>query len=329
MRTLKFPQKDIVELSEDYISAINNYKNTSSAKNGLVDSVIRSYNKHHILSISPDDVMNNVCCLWSKYIFLNAERFRNQIVDHTGQKTITILTDQNTRWDNELLVNHMNRYISAINSEQDSLKWMDVEFTTTTELDKMIRQVAMLSSQKAYYAYHSQTLCWLPQINLLGTEEDWENLYNKIKWMPCYDKSMIDWKTKLLTVLDKFIIASEEDVDFWQAPLTYNPGGSGSIPYYTGWITVFNPFNEKGEWGQTKQSRGLYLSQEQKEKTHFYFVPVEDIVDLTVDFEIICEDDGGKQHGTVKVFAGPTTVQASSEFGIQPNNKLYFSYHKK
>jgi hypothetical protein len=326
MKTLKFPQKDIVELSEEQISYINEkYKPDPTAKNGLVKSVIWAYNKHHILSISPDDMMNTICCVWAKYIFLNAERFRNQIVTHEGQKKITILTKQNTRWDNELLIHHMNQYISAINSEQDSLKWMDVEFSTTSELDKMIRNVAMLSSQKAYYSYHSRTMCWLPQINLLGTEEDWVILYDKIKWMPCYDRSMIDWKNKLLTVLDKFIIASEEDVDFWQAPLTYNPGGSGSIPYYTGWITVFNPFNEKGEWAKTQSNYSGSMNQ----RSDYYFVPVGDIIDLTVDFEIICEDDSGKQHGTLKVFAGPTSIQASKELGLQLKNKLYFSYHQK
>jgi len=323
MRILKFPQKELSELTDAEIDTVNNYKNTTSAKNGMVLSILKAYNNHKVLSISPDDVMNNICCLWAKYVFLNAEKFRSQIVTHKGQKTITILTQQNTRWDNELLIDHMSRYISEINGEQESIKWMDVEFTTTKELDKMIRQVAVLASQKAYYAYHSRTLCWLPQINIMGTVEDWELLWDKIKVMPCFDPDMEAWRTILKRVVSKFIVASEKDIDFWQAPLTYFPGGSGSINHYCGWITVFNPFNEKGMWGRKSVSK-LGRSEE---KTEFYFVPTEEILDLSVNFEIICENDYGDKIGSLKVAAGATAVQASKEFGIQPQNKLHFTYH--
>jgi len=325
MRTLNFPEKDVVLLSEEQVETLNNYKNTSSAKNGLVNAIIIAYNEHNILTISPDDVMNNICCLWAKYICLNAERFRGQIVTHNGKKKLTILTIQNITWDDDLLIEHMDRYISSINEDHSALKWMDISFSTTTKLDKMIRQVSMLSSQKEYYAYHSRTMCWLPKINLLGTEEDWENLYNKVKWMPCYDQDMIDWKAKLLTVLDKFIIASEEHVDFWQAPLTRKSGGSGIVPTYCGWVTVFNPFDEKGKWG-SGSLRGLGYD---IETTPYYHIPTEEILNLTVDFEIVCEDDYGIQHGSVKVFAGPTSVGASVEDGICPKNKLYFNYSAK
>ena len=52
MKTLKFPQKDIEYISAEHSEVINNHKSNSSDKNGLVNSIIRAYNNHNILTIS-------------------------------------------------------------------------------------------------------------------------------------------------------------------------------------------------------------------------------------------------------------------------------------
>jgi hypothetical protein len=315
MRTLKFPTHPIEPFTEAAAAAFNNSSNHS--KNGLVSAIIRAYNYHHVLSISPDDVMNNICCLWAKYVVLNAERFRDKIVTHSGKRTLTLIVPQNTEWDEENLLLHMNGYIDLVNQDQDSVKWMDITFSTTTPLDQMLRNVATLSSQKEYYAYHSRTLCWLPYIQLHGTREDWVKLYNAVVDMPTFDENQEVWKILLLDVLMKFVEADEKDEEFWQSPLINRPGGSGSVDYYCGWVTVFNPFNEKGEWGMLSKTNHLY-------------VPIEDVMDLTVDFSITCLDDSGSQHGTLAVSAGPTKIKAEpmllNLLGVRADSKLTFIY---
>lgn len=315
MRTLNFPQKEIAQLSTEAVDRINSASKTDSyAKNGLLKAITRAYNNHNILTISPDDVMNNICCVWSKYLLLNAEKFRSQIVQHEGKKVLTVLTPQNTFWDDDLLHSHMKALSGLINLDNESVKWMDVRFSTSTRMDTMIRNVALLASQKEYYAYHSRTLCWLPRINLLGTEHDWRVLETKIEEMPTFDMEQDYWKTMLLWVISKFVAADEDDIAFWQAPLTHSPGGSGAIDYYTGWVTVFNPFNEKGDWGH-RDPNSDYLK-----------VKVADMLDLSVSFDIVCEDDSGVKHGTLKVHAGPTRMNASKELGLQVENRLHYVY---
>jgi hypothetical protein len=83
--------------------------------------------------------------------------------------------------------------------------------------------------------------------------------------------------------------------DFWQRCLVTEFLGSGGETKRTGWITVFNPMNEKGEILE--------------------IVEDEDILDLTVDFDLNVDDNGNVFD--LNISAGPTRVGAGDYLAVQ------------
>lgn len=321
MRTLLFPEPEHKKLkyktSRDLSTVCSSFKS-----NSLYEGLHHAYNFHEKIKISPDNVYNTICCIWAKYINLNAEKFRNQIVTHEGQKTIRFFTDT-FNWTDELVHQHFNFFISEINKDQEnsSIKWMNEEFSTTDNVDKFVRKSAMLASQKAYYRYESMLMCWFPEIVILGELEEWNKLKDVVNSMPTYDAQMKEWQNKLVMVIDKFIACDNSDEEFWQAPFTCTGGGSGSPDSYTGWATVFNPFNEKGEWNTTY--KGL---SDGRKNYKWYNVAENDLLNLTVDFDIELYDMGGQHIGKLKIDAGPTVVEYDSDYVIL-KNKFNYKQH--
>lgn len=315
MRTLLFPTHDVVPF--ELPSQI-----PSSYQNGLYVALANAYNNHHGIIIGPDDIYNTITHLWAKYVLINAENFRNQIVKHEGQKTLIIQVEENESWNASVLINHLNGFISEVHKDQGDghTTWMQNKFSTSTIQDEMVRMCSVMSAMKQYYIYESHLLCWLPEITLLGEIQDWELLYSSIQEMKTYDDHMIAWKEKLLSVISYFIKGNIEDIDFWQQVMVPKTGGSGTVPSYQGWATVFNPFDEKGKWFNKP---GLFG----KSAISYYNTPRTAILSLSVDFEIICKDQGGNQTGKVCVVSEPTTIKESSG-RIVLDSKLQIHYHK-
>lgn len=288
MKTLLFPQ---VKRGKAFITGGDPVKTFS----GLWGAIETAYNRHKPIQLRPDDIFNTICCIWAKCIFLNAEKFRSQIVKHEGKKELVYLTDDHD-FTPENLQTHFDAFIRLIQEDENkSIDWMQHEFTTTNSSDKLVRAASTLASQKAYYEYTSMLLCGFPEIRLLGEDKDWQELKDLAAKMPVYDKDMIVWQKKLLHVLTKFVEADEKDINFWQAPFTLDGFGSGSPPIYEGWLTVFSPFNENGEWN------AVYSDSESR----FYLVPETKWLDLAVDFTIKLKDEVGTHYADLNVVAGP------------------------
>lgn len=301
MRTLTFPKHPVVPYQTPE-------KVPNSYQNGLYVALVSAYNNHHGIVLSPDDLYNTITCLWAKYVLINAEKFRDQIVKHDGQKTLELIVPQNIVWNSSVLTSHMRGFIRKIHEDQgeEHTGWMRNEFSTSTPQDSLVRMCSILSAMKKFYVYESHTLCWLPEITLLGEKADWEMLYTSISHMKTYDDEMVTWKQKLLSVIHYFVKCDEEDIDFWQQVLIPESGGSGTVPSYQGWVSVFNPFDEKGKWFD-KQKWNL------RTPLKYYNTPRSAILSLGVDFEIVCKDDGGEHIGTVKVKSEPAFLHSHED----------------
>lgn len=304
MKTLKFdiPEKKKSYRSYEYGTTDLNEVCSELNKNSLYEGLRQAYNYHVPVEISPDNVYNTICCIWAKYIFLNAEKFRKQIVEHEGQKELVYYTD-NHDWTDENLKKHFDFFIEAINKDQKKsvIKWMQSDFSTTVPLDRLVRSSAILASQKAYYKYTSFLLCWFPEIRFLGETADWERLLGEVKNMPDFgDLGLQKWKAQLVEFVEKSL-SGEEDVAYWQAAYTSSGGGSGMPRFYQGWTTIFNPINEKGDW-LTKVN------------------PESDMIDLTVDFKIELKNPAGVKYGDLKLTAGPTKVYCKDDVISFGNN---------
>jgi hypothetical protein len=259
---------------------IDRYKKT----NGLFRVLQLGYSRHLPIAIRPDDVLNTIGCIWAKYIVLNAERLRSFFVDHEGKKVLEYKSGGT--YSRERLPEFMAGLTALIKDDQrnDNLLWLELAASTTTVADRLVRSAAMLASQKEYYKYRVSLACGFPSVALLGTAEDWDALEFAVQSMPAPDDGIVKWQARLLRTIAGMRSGDEA---FWQRCVTNQAFGSGPRDY-DGWIVDFNPFNEKGRWMSRMED--------------------DDILDLTVDFDIQV-DDNGRQF-TVSVEAGPTMLIA-------------------
>lgn len=256
--------------------------NKIQSSNGLFQAMFHAYSYHLPLWISPDDVANNICCIWSKYIFLNAEKFRSFFVEHAGKKELTYLTGG--MYSEGRIPELIDGLSDLVKNDQknDNLAWMDYSSSVSMPTDRLIRSTAKLASQKAYYKYKAVLCCGFSEIILAGTPDDWIRLANLISSLPTPDDRLKVWKDDLYTALEGMVIGKE---DFWQTAISKQFYGSGSQTTISGWGTVFNPINENGEWTTE--------------------IDDSDILNLTVDFDIHINDNGNEFD--VNVSAGPTS----------------------
>jgi len=279
MKTIKFENIETREIT-DYQKG---YSNRMKNSNGLYKLLKCGYSWHIPIEIRPDDILNNVTCIWAKYIVGNAEKFRDFFVDHEGKKKLTYCSDGS--YSENRMPEFMAGLISLIKEDQskDNMSWATADFTTTSDTDKFVRSTAMLASQKEYYEYGICLACGFPSITLLGTKKDWLKLLDSIVDMPALDQELSLWRDDLYAVVKKMQTDSE---DFWQSCLTRHPYGSGSQAKIEGWITVFNPINENCDW--------------------ISIIDDKDVLNLTADFDLAIDDNGNKFD--LKIESGPTQI---------------------
>lgn len=292
MKTITFD--DIDAATERQIDYIKNYccdKNT----NGLYNLLYAGYSMHVPIVIRPDDILNNVAAIWAKYVDINAEKFRERFVEHDGKKRLTYMSGGS--YSDERMQEFMDGLMQLIVDDQkdDKVLWAaSSNFTTTNETDTFVRATATLASQKAYYDYSVMLCCGLKSVTLEGSEQDWEELVFALQKMPTLnDDMLLAWKQRLVGIVNQII--DDESPEFWQTVVTREQGGSGPQTI-EGWITVFNPMNEAGDWVDTVLDKG-------------------DILDLTTDFDLDVNDNGNAFK--LNISAGPSSnVFENGEFRV-------------
>mmetsp|Transcript_18420 Transcript_18420/g.53105 ORF Transcript_18420/g.53105 Transcript_18420/m.53105 type:complete len:196 (-) Transcript_18420:348-935(-) len=98
-----------------------------------------------------------------------------------------------------------------------------------------------------------RTLCGIPSVTLLGTEEDWAGLRTKAEALsnlmtPAFSTK---WMACLLPILDEFVSSYKGEVNhgFWQSmvKLRHTGGGSGSYNFISGWVQNLYPYLGSGK----------------------------------------------------------------------------------
>lgn len=178
------------------------------------------------------------------------------------------------------------------NIKRDTASWIIPDFTTTTHLDRTVCGIALMGAMENYFSMKFSYDCGLSKVILDGTLNDWILLRDKSKKL--YDfkiKDLTDWANLLIPVLDKFIDSYKGNVDndFWQRICTFKRYGSGGQQAFRGWFLVFSPFNDDNKY--------ILNSYDEVMETHNYgYVKETDIVDCSIDVEIIVEDHIGEQY---------------------------------
>ncbi|MCJ1406178.1 hypothetical protein MMC19_000243 [Ptychographa xylographoides] len=220
--------------------------------NGFVNTCIRAYNTHHHLVIRPEDVWFAVLTQLSLYINKNAELLRGKFVAHEGKKELEVAGGGN-RWtaDYATLAKMMGELLQENVVDPELREWIMPDFSTTTKTDEVVASVIMMGAMQKYFDYKVTLLCGLPSVTLLGKQEDWGKLLQKIEKLKTFGKETEVWYTLLRPVLLRFVLSFEEPEstavkDFWNR-IAHNEGGGSGPTYYSGWITAFCFWDDKGK----------------------------------------------------------------------------------
>jgi len=252
------------EVLQDSFGSLSSQK-VVGAGNGFVQACIKAYSDHHHLVIRPDDVWITILTQLSLYVNANAEALRSHFVSHEGKKELLVEMDGNrysASW-----ARIANQFTIALeqNINDPSLRdWILQSFSTTTKTDHTVAVIAMMGTLQAYFSYKAYLKCGIPSVTLEGTREDWVKLRDAVAdkaKLPKMGKETAEWSRVLKVVLNRFVGSfdhpnSLKTRNFWQNIAHYSGGGSGPR-YWSGWITAFCFWDEKGNYMRPDSARSV------------------------------------------------------------------------
>jgi hypothetical protein len=222
------------------------------AKNGFVHACMEAYNQHHKLVIRPEDVWFAILTQLSAYVNAHAEEMRNGFVSHEGQADLFIEVDDLKDLDHGKMALEMTKLMQAAIKDEGMREWILPAFSTTTKIDQSVASIIFMGTMQKYFTYSWGTRCGLPSVTLLGEASDWVKLRQRAERLSTYGKEPARWLQVLAPVLDGFVSTfreptSDKTLDFWRRIcVEHLPNGSGTTTY-SGWITAFCFWNEKGD----------------------------------------------------------------------------------
>ncbi|KAF8063399.1 hypothetical protein FPV67DRAFT_1506400 [Lyophyllum atratum] len=243
-------------------SSVDGTRDVTVKKNGFVLGVVLAYNGHHNLVIRPDDVWMAILSQLNFYINAHAEELRGKFVDHTGRKTLVVLSSALTIEEvdfGELAV-QMSGQIDENVKDKSLVSWVLPNFSTTTPNDTVICSALVMSTLKEYFRYVMMFGCGIPSITIEGTQSDWQSILDRIDKIPEFGPEPTEWAGMLRAILKRFVRAFDEggpaaDKDFWERMVHEVPGGS-QVPFISGWISAFCAWDSKGLFFEAKKQQG-------------------------------------------------------------------------
>ena len=229
--------------------------------------MVEAYADHRPIVLSPDIIWNVIAQGFCQHINNNPEALRDRIVYHEkGKIKLTITTNEelhspNVKWDE--LLDAFDKQI-AESTKNNLADVMRGDFSTTDKTARIVSQMTLMSSVKAFFDYSViYVKCGIPSITLEGTPEDWLKVRNKAIQLRKYDLDW--WLIDLIPILNEFFQASQGNVHkaFWRnivkkdRPEKFVGGGCswGDRPTeLDGWFLKLMPYDRKGKRTPNKVS---------------------------------------------------------------------------
>lgn len=229
--------------------------------------MVEAYADHRPIVLSPDIIWNVIAQGFSQHVNNNPEALRDRIVYHErGKIELSVMTKEelhspNVKWDE--LLNTFDNMI-AERTKDNLADVMRADFSTTDKTARIVSQMTLMSSVKAFFDYSViYVKCGIPSITLEGTPEDWLKVRNKAIQLRKYDLDW--WLIDLIPILNEFFQASQGNVHkaFWRnivkkdRPEKFVGGGCswGDRPTeLDGWFLKLMPYDRKGKRTPNKVS---------------------------------------------------------------------------
>ncbi len=218
--------------------------------NGFFSAALTAYNKHWKLRTSPDDWWFTVIKRVTHAIEANSEKnaVRKMFVNHEGQKILTVAVANVSIYDIDYssFFDQITDEIARNIKVPEYVKAVTADFTTTTSATKIVSQMTVMTSLKRYFRYAMRCICGIPGVEMLGTEQDWVKLGEKLKVLKEIVKPIEDeiglskeWWSHADMVFQKLLdtYRGQPDREWWDRILhEESAGGYGESQGYTGWL---------------------------------------------------------------------------------------------
>lgn len=185
----------------------------------LFETVHRAFAEHRPLVLSPDAIWLTIAQGVADHIRLNAERLRDRVVPFDGKRQLVVARG---RLASELTVGDWAEAIGEFASEVGrhteggAVPPLECSFSTTTPAARVASQVCLLDAHRRYFDYVAVCVCGFPQVTLLGTPSDWEEIRRRVARLDALDLGW--WTERLRPICDAFVetAAGRPDVQHWQ-----------------------------------------------------------------------------------------------------------------
>merc|ERR1719266_615318 len=154
---------------------------------GLLSTIYEAYGNHHNLRTGPEDWWYTIIQTVALAIDENSksDEVRKFFVQHEGKKTLAVkvgagnldVENINYSW----LFDQFSQKIAENINLPEYVQQMIPNFSTTTDVHKIVSQITLMTSVQEFFEYKTFTACGIPVIEMKGTENDWIDLGLKIK----------------------------------------------------------------------------------------------------------------------------------------------------
>lgn len=185
----------------------------------------KAWGDHLSIVISPDIVWYTLLCELAAIVKADPEQYRNLFTDSPEKKTITVITA-------EMIVMPLNEMVGILRDvvPTDSSKFFP-EFSTQTERSVWAYNAAFADMCSPYYNY-CMLMCGFPSIDVRGTHDDWNNLYQS--WQNLKDIVPGKWHKQVSAILSD-IYSNLDSASFWKGMFRLDRCGSGGQVEVSGW----------------------------------------------------------------------------------------------
>lgn len=219
----------------------------------LLQAAYLAFTQHRPLVLSPDILWLSIAQGLAIHINAHADILRPKLVTHQGHRALNIVTERAF----EMGEHPWEEYVEGFSQQlQERLKpgihdLFVADFSTTGAVERVASQIALMDGMQPFFAYHLSE-CGIPYVTLEGTTQDWLALERRARALA--DFGLGWWTMRLVPVLQQFVKASRGDVNPWFWSNLYQqmePGEAGAyhgpVETYSGWISVFVPFDRDGQ----------------------------------------------------------------------------------
>lgn len=226
---VQYSEYDLPRMGNHFLTRGKDFK-----FNNFATTIHLAHSQHRSLQISPD-------MIWLLILHGFAIHKQKETSGMTASRVIKVegpeLGTDRQQW-SEAIESLSDELLKQ--TEMQKYRQLLPEFSTTGSTERFVMRATLMSAFKNTFSYEYGAICGIPEIELLGTVEDWELIIERTKLL---EKEGLKWWTdRLIPILTEFRNARSGNVnkEFWQS--IYKKKGEYVARGLNGWILQFYPY---------------------------------------------------------------------------------------